>query len=370
MRARISKNNLLPAIMRTVGIADRKSVVPILSNVLLEFNESGLRVKATDLDHSIIEETPAEVDTFGETAVPAGMLSDIVRKAPDNAMIEFSLIDKGSRLQIVSGRSKFELSTLDPKDFPEVAPISNSFSVKIKSSDLNKLITRTKFSISPEENRHNLSGIYFHKEDSKLKAVSTDGHRLSATNIDIDIKESIQGVIVSKKTVFEVKKFLDTLGEEKSVSMSLSANQAQFAFGNITFISKLVDGTFPDYKRVIPETAGDFFKVNRLAFCEILDRIAIISEDKIRAVKLELSKNTLSCYAVNSKIGCGRDEIDADYYSGGGWCAGFNANYLLDVAQTLCGEYLKIYIRESLSPIIIIDESEPESLFVVMPMRI
>lgn len=367
MRAKVSKNDILPAIMRTVSIADRKSVVPILSHVLLEFNESGLCVKATDLDHSIIEKIPAEVDTFGVVAVPANTLNDIVRKASGDAILEFSLMDKGSKLQIVSGRSKFELSTLDPKDFPEVAPINNDFSIKIKSEDLNKLISRTKFSMSPEENRHNLNGIYFHKEDAKLRAVSTDGHRLSTTYINIDIKENIQGVIISKKTVFEIKKLLDAFTED--VSMSFSANQVQFVFGEVTFISKLVDGTFPEYKRVIPEATNDFFRVNRQAFCEILDRIAVISEDKIRSVKLELSRDTLLCYAVNSRVGNGKDEMDVTY-SGDGWSSGFNANYLLDVATNLQGEYLKVFIKESLSPILVVDESEPESMFVVMPMRI
>ncbi len=367
MRAKVSKINLLPAIMRTVSIADRKSIVPILSNVLLEFNESGLCLKATDLDHSIIEKIPAEVDTFGSVAVPASTLNDIVRKASLDAVFEFSLMDKGNKLQIISGRSKFELSTLDPKDFPEIEEIKNGFSVKLKSADLNKLISRTKFSMSPEENRHNLNGIYIHKEDAKLKAASTDGHRLSTTQISIDIKENIQGVIISKKTVFEIKKLLDTFADE--VSIAFSANQIQFVFGEVTFISKLVDGTFPEYKRVIPDTNTEFFKVKRAEFCEILDRIAIMSEDKVRSVKLELSKDTLVCYAVNSRVGSGKDEIDVTY-SGEGWSSGFNANYLLDVAQTLEGEYLKIFIKESLSPILIVDEAEPESMFVVMPMRI
>jgi DNA polymerase-3 subunit beta len=153
------------------------------------------------------------------------------------------------------------------------------------------------------------------------------------------------------------------------VSVSFSANQIQFALGSVTFVSKLVDGTFPDYKRVIPETTGDFFVVKRSDFLEVVDRVAVISDDKIRSVKLELTKNNLACYVANSKVGSGRDEVEV-IYSGQGWSAGFYAGYLLDVAQTIHGESLKIYIKESLTPILISDESEPESLFVVMPMRI
>jgi DNA polymerase-3 subunit beta len=221
--------------------------------------------------------------------------------------------------------------------------------------------------MSNEESRHNLNGIYLHKEDDKLKAASTDGHRLSVSEISVETKENIQGVIISKKTVFEVKRIFDSFSED--VSISFSANQVQFSTGDVVFISKLVDGMFPEYKRVIPETTGDFFIVNRQNFIEVIDRVAIISDDKIRSIKLELSKNNLACHVVNNKIGNGRDEMEI-MYAGKDWSAGFNANYLLDIAQTLQGERLKIYVKESLSPILIIDETEPESLFVVMPMRI
>ncbi|MDR0677804.1 MAG: DNA polymerase III subunit beta [Holosporaceae bacterium] len=367
MRAKIAKKDLLPAVMRTVGIADKKSVVPILSHVLLDFNSAGLTLKATDLDLSVVEEISAEIDTFGTVAVPAGILGDIVRKASENAVLEFSLAEKGTKLVVAAGKSKFEISTLDPADFPEISILKGACSFALKSSIFNRLISRTKFSMSPEENRHNLNGIYLHKEENKLKAVSTDGHRLSVSETEISLKESVQGIIISKKTILEVKKLLDL--SQDNVTISLSANQIQFTFDNVIFISKLVDGNFPDYKRVIPEISNDFFVVKRSDFIEIVDRVAVISDDKIRSVKLELSKGNLACYAANSRIGSGKDEVEVKY-SGQGWNAGFNAIYLLDVAQTLQGEFLKIYVKESLSPILIVDESEAESLFVVMPMRI
>ncbi|MDR2107184.1 MAG: DNA polymerase III subunit beta [Holosporaceae bacterium] len=367
MRAKISKKDLLPSVMRMVGVADRRSAVPILSHMLLDFNEAGLKLKATDLDHSIIENIPAEVFTLGTAAVPATTFCDVVRKAPDSATLEFSLTDKGGKLTVIAEKSKFELSVLDCADFPEINPLSGICSFNIRSEDLNKLISKTKFSISPEENRHNLNGIYFHKEDDKLTAASTDGHRLSVSRTTIDMKESLQGIIVSKKTVFEIKKLLDFFRGE--ISIALSANQIQFTIGEVIFISKLVDGNFPDYKRVIPEISGDFFIVKRTDLLEIVDRVAVISDDKIRSVKLELNKNILSCCVANSKIGSGRDEVEV-ICSGPEWSAGFNAGYLLDVAQTVQGESLKIYIKGSLAPILITDESDPESLFVIMPMRI
>ncbi|MDR2724233.1 MAG: DNA polymerase III subunit beta [Holosporaceae bacterium] len=367
MRAKVAKKDLLPAIMRIVSVANRKSVVPILSHVLMDFRESCLKLKATDLDHSIIEDISAEVDTLGSVAVPAVVLSDIVRKSSDTAILEFSLAEKGGKLVVIAEKSKFELSALDPADFPEIALVKGTCSFNIKSADFNKLINRTKFSISPEESRHNLNGIFFHKEDDRLKAASTDGHRLSVSQISINVKESIQGIIISKKTVFEIKKMLDLFQDE--VSITFNANQIQFVLGNVIFISKLVDGNFPDYKKVIPEVSGEFFVIKRSDFLEIIDRVAVISDEKIRSVKLELNKNNFSCYVANSKVGSGRDEVDVDY-DGQGWNAGFNAGYLLDVAQTLQGETLKIFVKESLAPILIIDESEPESLFVIMPMRI
>ncbi|MDR1333883.1 MAG: DNA polymerase III subunit beta [Holosporaceae bacterium] len=368
MRASVAKKDLLPAVMRAVSVADKRSVVPILSHVLLDFRESSLQLKATDLDHSLIEDVTAEVSTLGMVAVPAATLGDIVRKSSDAAMLEFSLTDKGNKLIVVAGKSKFELSTLDHKDFPEIAPLKGACNFCVKSADLNKLIIRTKISISPEESRHNLSGIFLQKEEDKLKAASTDGHRLSVSEIGIDIKESIQGMIISKKTVFEIKKLLD-LFQEEDVIVAFSVNQIQFTLGNITFISKLVDGVFPDYKRVIPEVSDNFFVVKRTDFLEIVDRVSVISDDKIRSVKLELTKNNLACYVANSKVGSGRDEVEV-IYTGQGWSAGFNASYLLDMAQTVHGESLKVYVKESLAPILILDESEPESLFVIMPMRI
>ncbi|MDR2766487.1 MAG: DNA polymerase III subunit beta [Holosporaceae bacterium] len=367
MRAKVEKQDILPAVMRAVNVADKRSVVQKLSNVLLDFSDGKLQVKATDLDHSIIENVPAAVDTFGSVAVPAHTLNDIVRKAADGAVLEFTLVDKGSKLLVNAGKSKFELSTWDCAEFPPINTLKNTCCFNIKSADFVKLINRTKFSMSNEESRHNLNGIYLHKEDDRLKAASTDGHRLSVSDISIDTKENIQGVIISKKTVFEVKRILESFSGE--VAISFSANQVQFAAGEVIFISKLVDGVFPEYKRVIPEISGDFFYVKRADFIEIIDRVSIISDDKIRSIKLELSKNNLSCHVVNNKIGNGRDEVDVAY-SGKEWSAGFNANYLLDVAQTLQGEKLKVYVKESLSPILIVDESEPESLFVVMPMRI
>ena len=368
MRARVAKQDILSAVMHTFNIADKKSVVPILSYVLLNFDEKGLTLKATDLDQSLIETVAADVDTFGTVTVPAGTFSDIVRKLPDDATLEFSFADKGEKLLLTAGKSKFELSTLDPSDFPEIALLNNSCNFKLKAADLNRLISRTKFSMSPEENRHNLNGIYLHKEDERLEAASTDGHRLSVSSIPLASKESIQGVIISKKTVLELKKLLDS--DYEDVSLTFTANQVQFAIGNITFISKLVDGTFPDYKRVIPqkEDSGSFV-VKRTDFSEIIDRVIVMSDEKVRPVKLELGPNTLSCYVANSKLGSGKDEVDVEY-EGQAWSAGFNSSYLLDVAQTLEGEKLRIYIRESLSPILIEDESESESLFVVMPMRI
>lgn len=367
MRAKVSKKNILPAIMRTVSIADKKSVVPILSHVLMDFNSTGLVIKATDLDHSIVEKIPAEVDTYGVVAVPSGTLCDILRKVPDNVMIEFSLLEKGEKLQVVAGRSKFELSTLNSEDFPAISALENTCHFKIKVSELNKLITRTKFSISPEENRHNLNGIYLHKEDDRLKAASTDGHRLSVSSIPLAAKESIQGVIISKKTVLEIKKLLDVA--DGNVVLTITANQIQFELGDILFIAKLVDGNFPDYKRVIPSTDTEFFVVKRTDFVEVVDRVSVISEEKGRSVKLEASKGSLSCSVVNSRFGNGKDEVDIKY-EGFSWVAGFNSSYLLDVAQTLQGENLKVYIKDSFSSILIEDESEPESLYVVMPMRI
>lgn len=367
MRARVTKKDILPAVMRAVSVADKKSVVPILSYVLLNFNEDGLTLQATDLDISVTESISSDVDTFGKVAVPAGTFGDIIRKAPDNATLEFSLIDSGNKLLVTTGKSKFELSTLDASDFPTIELLDEDGALKIKSSDFNKLITRTKFSMSPEENRHNLNGIYFHTEDGKLVAVSTDGHRLSVASTSMPIETSMPGVIISKKSILEVKKLLDVFSGE--VSLVFKENLVQISCDKVVFISKLVDGSFPEYKRVIPEKTDNFFTVKREDFIGIVDRVSVISDDKVRSVKLELSGSTLSCYVANNRLGSGKDEVTAAY-AGKGWSAGFNAGYLLDVAQTLSGTELKIFVKDALSPILVLDESDGDSLFVIMPMRI
>lgn len=369
MRAKVAKKDMLQAILRACSIADRKSVVPILSHVMLDFKEGLLCLKSTDLDHSMIENISAEVETFGTVAVPASTLCDIARKVPDGVSMDFCLSDKGHKLTVSSGKSKFELSTLNASDFPSVAAIKPSVTISMKTTDINKLITRTKFSMSNEESRHNLNGIYLHKENGKLKAVSTDGHRLSLTEVVVDTNDQINGVIISRKTVLEVKKLAD-IYENVDLELSMNANQIQFSLDNVTLISKLVDGKFPEYNRVLPEKNVDFFRVKRSDFIEIVDRVSVISDDKVKAIKLILNdESVLSACVANSKLGSGIDEVDV-IYSGKEWSAGFNASYLLDVAQTLNGEYLNVYVKESLSPIMILDDTEPESMFIVMPMRV
>lgn len=367
MRARVTKKDILPAVMRAVSVADKKSVVPILSHALLAFDKDGLTLKATDLEIAVIDKVAADIDTFGVVAIPAGTFGDIIRKIPDTATLEFSLADNGNKLQMTTGNSKFELSTLDSGDFPSIDLLSEEKAFKIKASDFNKLITLTKFSMSPEENRHNLNGIYFHTENGKLVAASTDGHRLSVSQVAMPDDSTVPGVIVSKKSILEIKKLLDAC--EGEVSVVFSNNQIQLSCDSVVFISKLVDGVFPEYKRVIPEKSENFFTVKRDDFIGIVDRVAVISDDKVKSVKLELTGGSLSCYVANNRLGSGKDEVDV-VHDGQDWNAGFNASYLLEVAQALSGPELKIFIKDALSPILVIDESDLDSLFVVMPMRI
>lgn len=367
MRARVTKKDIFPAVMRAVSIADKKSVVPILSHLLLAFGKDGLTIKATDLEISVIDRVVADVDTFGVVAIPAGTFGDIIRKIPDAATLEFSISDNGNKMQMTTGNSRFELSTLDASDFPSIDLLDEEKSFRIKSTDFNKIITLTKFSMSPEENRHNLNGIYFHTENGKLVAASTDGHRLSVSQVNMPGESVIPGVIVSKKSILEIKKLLDAC--DKEISVVFNNNQVQLSCDSVIFLSKLVDGVFPEYKRVIPEKSENFFTVKRDDFIGIVDRVAVISDDKVRSVKLELSGNCLSCYVANNRLGSGKDEVEV-VHEGQDWNAGFNAGYLLEVAQAVNGSELKVFVKDALSPILMEDESDPDSIFVVMPMRI
>ncbi len=371
MRAKISRNDLFSALNHSVNIVDRKPAIPILSYVLLEFSENTITFKATDLEHSLIETAIAEVDTFGRVAVHAQTLHDVVRKIKDDAIVELSLTDKGNRIQIKAEKAKFEINTLQAEDFPQLDSIKDSSEFSIPIADLKTMIERTKFAMAQEETHYNLNGILFSMDKSnKIVAASTDRHRLAICKIDMIEGYSPIGIL-SKKTVLELKKLLDGTRDE-NVRIVRNEGQVQFCLSNVSLTARIVDAEFPNYEAVVPsKDEASFFEIDRLDFLNVIDRVAVISEDKTRSIKLRTNNDLLHISSSNIVTGgVGQDEIFINSVLNNEWEASFNARYLLDIASALSCEKLKIYVKDRLSSILVVPQDGREDcMFVVMPMR-
>ncbi len=370
MKLSIERSALLGALAHVQSVVERRNTIPILSNVLLRAEGDKLFLTATDMDLTVIEGTGASVSQNGSTTAPAHTLYEIVRKLPDSAEVELSL--KDNQLSIRSGRSRFTLGTLPVADFPayDNKPLLHKF--KLPAAELRGLIDRTRFAILQDETRYYLNGIYIHATKSNdvpvLRAVATDGHRLA--RIEMPLPEGaakIPGVIIPRKTVGEVRKLIDEIGAE--VEISLSDTQIRFALNDVVLSSKLIDGTFPDYERVIPADNNKILVVDRKSFAEAVDRVATISSEKSRSIKLSLSGGSLTLSAQSAESGQASEEIEVKYDSDT-IEIGFNSRYLLDIAQQIESEGAQFKLSDAASPTIIQDPADTTSLYVLMPMRV
>ncbi len=370
MRVTIERSAFLKALNHVQSVVERRNTIPILSNVLVQAAGGQLKLTATDLDIEIIESAPAEVAREGATTGPAHMLYDIVRKLPDGAQLELEQGPDQGRVAILAGRSRFALQALPPEDFPDLAAgeLSNRFS--LPAGDLKGLIEKTRFAISTEETRYYLNGIYLHEvtTGSLLRAVATDGHRLAQAQIARpEGAKGMPGVIVPRKTVLEVVKLIE--GIEGEVEVALSSSKIRFAAGNLVLTSKLIDGTFPDYERVIPRHNDKLLEVDTKIFSDAVDRVSTISMEKGRAVKLNISAGKLVLTVNNPDSGSAEDEIAASY-DADPIDIGFNSRYLLDVAGQVKSASMHFSLADAGSPTIIRDPGDEQALYVLMPMRV
>ena len=370
MRVTIERSAFLRALNHVQSVVERRNTIPILSNVLLQATGGDLKLTATDLDIEIVESVAAMVATPGAATVPAHMLYDIVRKLPDGAQLELDQGGDVNRINVFAGRSRFSLQSLPPEDFPDLATgeFPNTFS--ISAGDLKGLIEKTRFAISTEETRYYLNGIYFHEvtAGNLLRAVATDGHRLAQAQIPRpDGAKGMPGVIVPRKTVLEVVKLLE--GVDAEIEVALSASKIRFTAGNLTLTSKLIDGTFPDYERVIPRHNDKVLEIDARSFASAVDRVSTISMEKGRAVKLHMSAGKLMLSVNNPDSGSAEEELlcsyDADAIE-----IGFNARYLLDVAGQVKSEAIVFNLADAGSPTIVRDPADEQALYVLMPMRV
>lgn len=366
MKLTIERANLLRALNHVQSVVERRNTIPILSNVLLDASGVSLSLTATDMDISIIESAAASVGTDGATTAPAHTLYEIVRKLPDGAQVE---LDKtGDQLHLRSGRSEFTLQTLPTEDFPVMSGGEMSHEFTLDADLLRRLVDRTRFAISTEETRYYLNGIYLHGEGAMMRAVATDGHRLARMEADLpDGAAGMPGVIVPRKTVNELRKLIDEA--DGSVEVSLSDTKIRFATGDVILTSKLIDGTFPDYERVIPTGNDKVLQIDCKEFANAVDRVSTIATEKMRAVKLALSAGTITLSASSQDSGTAVEELEVGYDKES-LEIGFNSKYLLDIASQIESGQAEFHLADSASPTIVRDADDASALYVLMPMRV
>lgn len=371
MKLSIDRAALLRALSHVQSAVERRNTIPILSNVLIKAEEGSLSLATTDMDMEINESVAAKVSKPGAATAPAATLFDIVKKLPDDTAVSLELDPSGNQMSVKSGRSNFKLSCLPVSDFPEIGQGDLPASFSIPASELRALIDRTKFAMSTEETRYYLNGIYVHAAENAgvkvLRAVATDGHRLARFEMPLPMgAESMPGVIIPRKAVGEIRKLVEEAGD--AIQVSLSGAKIRFAFDHIVLTSKLIDGTFPDYQRVIPQSNDKIVEVNPKAFTSAIDRVSTISDGKSRAVKITLNGKTMTLSANSPEAGSATEDVEVN--GNDNLEIGFNAKYLLDITSQIEGDGCRLTLADAASPTIIQDTSDASALYVLMPLRV
>jgi DNA polymerase-3 subunit beta len=372
MRIVIERGDLLRALGHVTSVVERRTTIPILSNVLIRATGDMLEFKATDLEREVIEQAPARILTPGAITVPAHMLHDIVRKLPDGSQVELSRDAERDRVTLTSGHSRFALQTQPAEDFPDLAAGEMTHTFDVGASDLKRLIDKTRFAISTEETRYYLNGIFLHVaatgNQPTLRAVATDGHRLAQVELPRPSgSDGMPGVIIPRKTVNELHRLIEDGGS--TVSIGVSPAKIRFETGTVTLTSKLIDGTFPDYGRVIPQANDKELKVSNALFMNAVDRVSTIASERGRAVKLNITGDKLVLSVSNPEGGSATEELDVEYGSSP-LEIGFNARYLLDIAGQLEGESAVFKLADPGAPTMVRDSADESALYVLMPMRV
>ena len=371
MEFTIDRDSFLKSLGHANGIIEKKTTLPILSNILIEAKNSKIKITATDLDIIYFEDmTPQKINKEGSTTTSSNILYDILRKLQPGTKVELSLLST-NKLKLISGNSKFNLLCMPPDSFPLPEGDNSQNSFEISSEKLLKLLNKTKIAISNDETRHYLNGIYLHKttleNKSFLCGVATDSHRLSSSSIEINQNINMEGIILPKKTIFQLILLLEQ--NNKTIKMSNSKSKIKFEIGNGILISKVIDGRFPDYSKVIPKDNNKILEIKLNEFKNSIDRVTTVSADRKEGLKISISKNSvqLSVNSINS--GEGVENINAKFNSDD-LTISFNSRYLTDIASQIENETVILYLKDSGSPALIKDPLEKNSFHVVMPMKI
>jgi DNA polymerase-3 subunit beta len=371
MKATIERATLLKGLSHVQSVVERRNTIPILSNVLLEATAEGaLRLMATDLDLQINESVAAAVDQAGATTVSAHTLFDIARKLPEGSQVQLTAAE--GRMTIVAGRARFSLGTLPRDDFPVIAEGELPTKFELPAETLKQIIDKTRFAISTEETRYYLNGIFLHVADDGslpvLKAAATDGHRLARVTLPRpDGAEGMPDVIVPRKCVAELRKLLDEV--DGSVGVSLSSTKIRFDLGQAILTSKLIDGTFPDYSRVIPTGNDKILKIDPKSFMEGVDRVSTIATEKTRAVKMALDRDKITLSVTSPENGTAAEEVPGEYVALP-FEIGFNSRYLMDILGQIDGDTVEVHLADAAAPTLIRENDKAAALYVLMPMRV
>ena len=372
MKISIERATLLKAVAQAQSVVERRNTIPILANVLIEAEGSDVMFRATDLDIEVVDKAPAQVERAGATTVAATTLHEIVRKLPDGALVTLTADAATGRLTVEAGRSNFSLATLPREDFPVMATSEYDTNFSAAAPVLRRLFDKSKFAISTEETRYYLNGVYMHVSEADggkvLRCVATDGHRLARIDADLPPEaDGMPGVIVPRKTVGELRKLLDD--DEAQIAVSVSETKIRFATPEITLTSKVIDGTFPDYTRVIPQANTKRLEVDASEFAQAVDRVATVSSERSRAVKLQLEEDKL-VLSVNAPDSGAAEEELAVAYGDDRMEIGFNAKYLLEIASQVDRENAVFLFNSSGDPTVMREGNDQSALYVVMPMRV
>jgi len=367
MKATIERATLLKSLGHVQSVVERRNTIPILSNVLIEARDDGsIRLMATDLDLQVDESVPANVGQAGATTISAHTFFDIVRKLPEGSQVELSAAE--GKMQVVAGRSRFNLSTLPRDDFPVIAEGELPTRFELPAATLRQIIEKTRFAISTEETRYYLMGIFLHVVDDQLRAAATDGHRLARITVaKPDGADGMPDVIVPRKCVQELYRLLEEL--EGTVEVSLSPTKVRFGLGSAVLTSKLIDGTFPDYNRVIPTGNDKLLKLDPKSFSAGVDRVSTIASEKTRAVKMSVDRDKVTLSVTSPENGLATEELAADYGSDG-LEIGFNARYLLDILSEIDGDTVEVHLADAAAPTLLRENDKSNALYVLMPMRV
>ena len=372
MKITIERNDLLKALTHVQSVVEKRTTIPILSNVLVTAGDGKLSLTATDLDIEASDAAAAKVDQDGAITAPAHTFFDVVRKLPDGSQVTLTTDPERQILVIEAGRSRFELHTLPASDFQPMGKDAAATVFSLPADALKRLIDKTRFAISTEETRYYLNGVYLHVADGEdgkvLRTVATDGHRLALAEVPSpDGAEKLEGVIVPRKAVSEMRRLID--GDADEVTIEASDSKITFRVGQAVLTTKLIDGSFPDYGRVIPKANDRILTVDNKVFEQAVDRVATVSGERSRSVKLSISEDQVKLSVNHSETGAGQEEVEAQY-AAEGLEIGFNARYLLDIAGQIEDANAVFEFKDGASPALVRDPKDPAARYVLMPLRV